>query len=228
MRELSTLPPNQGWTLARDLLGLRIALTVIIGIALVLIAGVAYSGEVAIGVALASAGLAVQVVQDNASLPLTVGLRLGSISALELTRQVLSTLLIVLLVAVGAGLVPFLGVSIPVGVVTLALTMRLVRGIRRLAPTFKWERWRPLIIAMLPYSLGIAASTLYLRVSIRSYRRSPPAHSSATSACRSGSSKCSQSCPGCSWARRCRYSRTPPAGTTNGSATGSDACSRSR
>jgi O-antigen/teichoic acid export membrane protein len=166
VREVSTLPPNQGWALARDLLGLRITLTLIGGVAVTLIAWVAYSDLVAAGVALAAAGLVLQVIQDNASIPLTVGLRLGSLSALELTRQVLSTLLIVALVLLGAGLVPFLGVSIPVGIVTLALMMRLVRGVRRLAPTFKWERWRPLILAMLPYSVAIAASTLYLRVSI--------------------------------------------------------------
>ena len=43
----------------------------------------------------------------------------GSVSALELSRQLLTTLLIVVLVALGAGIVPFLGVSIPVGLVVV-------------------------------------------------------------------------------------------------------------
>jgi O-antigen/teichoic acid export membrane protein len=130
------------------------------------IAWVAYSGTLAAGVALASFGLLLQATQDNFALPLVVGLRLGWVSALELARQILTTLVIVLLVLVGARLVPFLGVSIPVGVVVLAATVQLVRGKRKLAPSFSLRRWRKFMSAMLPYSAATAASALYFRVSI--------------------------------------------------------------
>jgi O-antigen/teichoic acid export membrane protein len=166
IREISILPPAEGWALARNLLGLRIVLTLTGGAAVTAIAWVAYSGEIAAGVSLASVGLLLLATQDNFMIPLTVGLRIGSVSALELSRQLLTTLLIVVLVALGAGIVPFLGVSIPVGLVVVSATVVLVRGERALAPTFDWRRWRALIGTMFPYTVAVAASALYLRVSV--------------------------------------------------------------
>src|SRR5438270_92042 len=87
----------------------------------------AYSTTIAAGVALACVGLLLQAMQDNFALPLVVGLRLGWVSALDLSRQLLSTLVIVLLVVAGATLLPFLAVSIPVGLLVLPATVLLVR-----------------------------------------------------------------------------------------------------
>jgi O-antigen/teichoic acid export membrane protein len=42
----------------------------------------------------------------------------------------------------------------------------LVRGTRSLTPTFSLARWRLFVRPMLPYSAAVAASSLYLRVSI--------------------------------------------------------------
>lgn len=166
IREVSILPPAEGWALARDLLGLRVLLTLIGGVVVTAIAWVAYSAAVGVGVSLAAVGLLLQATQDNFAIPLTVGLHIGWVSALELTRQLLTTLLIIALVLLGAGLVPFLGVSIPVGLVVLTVTVMLVRGRRALAPTFNRRRWRKLVGSMLPYTVATAASALYLRVSI--------------------------------------------------------------
>jgi O-antigen/teichoic acid export membrane protein len=166
VREIATRPPHERWQLARDLLGLRITLTLVGGVAMTAIAWIAYSSTLAAGVALAGLGLLLQATQDNFALPLLVGLRLGWVSALDLSRQLLTTLVIVLLVLLGARLVPFLGVSIPVGVIVLVATVRLVRGKRALAPTFSLRRWRKFMSAMLPYAAATAASALYFRVSI--------------------------------------------------------------
>ena len=166
VRELSTRRADERWPLARDLLGLRLTLTVVGGIVMVAIAWVAYSRMLAAGVALAGVGLLLQVTQDNFALPLVVGLRLGWVAALDLLRQVLTTLVTVLLVVIGARLLPFLGVSTPVGVVFVAATALLVRGTRTLAPTFSWRRWRRFFGAMLPYSAAVAAAALYFRVSL--------------------------------------------------------------
>ncbi|HEY5194325.1 MAG TPA: oligosaccharide flippase family protein [Solirubrobacteraceae bacterium] len=166
LREMSRRPAAERWSLARDLLGLRITLTVMGSIVVTAIAWVAYSATLAEGVALACVGLLLQATQDNFSLPLVVGLRLGWVAALDLTRQLLTSLLTVALVLAGATLLPFLGMSIPVGAVVLIATVVLVRGTRRLAPTFSWTRWRKFMGAMIPYSAAIAASALYFRVSI--------------------------------------------------------------
>jgi O-antigen/teichoic acid export membrane protein len=166
VRELSIRPPADRWPLARDLLGLRIALTSVGGLLVVAIAWVAYSPTLAAGVALACVGLGLQATQDNFSLPLVIGLRLGWVAALDLSRQLLTTLFIVLLVIAGATLLPFLGVSIPVGLIVLVPTALLVRGTRTLRPSFSLRRWRRFAAPMLPYSAAVAASSVYFRVSI--------------------------------------------------------------
>lgn len=166
VREISTRPASERWSLAADLLGLRLTLTVLGGAAMVAIAWAAYSGPLAAGVALAIAGLLLQATQDNLAIVLTVDLRLGWISALELTRQLLTTVATLALVALGAGLVPFLGMSIPVGAVVLAATVVLVRGSRSLLPSFSFARWRRFVRPMIPFSLAVAAAALYFRVSI--------------------------------------------------------------
>jgi O-antigen/teichoic acid export membrane protein len=99
-------------------------------------------------------------------MPLLVGLRLGWVSALELSRQLLTTLFTVGLVLAGASLVPFLGISIPVGVVLACGSALLVRRSRALTPTFSLARWRAFASAMIPYSAATAASVLYFKVSI--------------------------------------------------------------
>jgi O-antigen/teichoic acid export membrane protein len=141
-------------------------LTVVGGALMTAITAIAYSGTLAAGVALAVVGLLLQATQDNFAMPLAVDLRLGWVSALELLRQVLGTLLILLLVLVGAHLLAFLAVSIPVGAVVLASTVAVVHGRRALRPAFDKDRWRNMLKTVLPYSAAVAASMLYLRVSI--------------------------------------------------------------
>ena len=166
VREMSASPPEQRWALARDLLGLRLALTVIGGVAVALFAWAAYSPLLAEGVALASVGLLFQVTQDNFALPLTIGLQLGWVAALDLLRQFLTTVFIIFFVLLGADLLPFLGVPIPVGIIVLAATAFIVRGRRAQSPTFNWRRWRRILVAILPYSVAVAAGVLYFRISV--------------------------------------------------------------
>ena len=147
VREIATRPAAERWQLARDLLGLRIVLTVAGGMIIVAIAWVAYSGTLAAGVALASVGLLLQATQDNFAMPLVVDLRLGLVSALDIMRQLLTTLVIAVLVLAGARLLPFLATPIPVGAAVLAATVRVVRGMRELSPTFSVHRWRGFLSA---------------------------------------------------------------------------------
>jgi O-antigen/teichoic acid export membrane protein len=166
VREISLRPPAERWTLAADLLGLRLTLTAAGGVAMIAIAWAAYSPTLAAGVGLAVAGLLLQATQDNLAMALIVDLRLGWVSALELLRQLLTTLMTVLLVLIGARLVPFLGISIPVGLAVLLCTAALVRGTRSLLPSFSVARWRAFVGQMVPFALAVAAGALYFRVSI--------------------------------------------------------------
>jgi O-antigen/teichoic acid export membrane protein len=166
VRESAVRSPAERSTLLGDLLGLRIVLTTAGVLVMGAISAVGYPEVVLFGVLLAGVGLLLQTIQDNLSIPLVVGLRLGRVAALDLLRNLLTIAAVVALVLAGSALLPFLVVSIPVGVVVLGATAWLVRGERSLRPTFSWHRVRPLLVQILPYSVAAAAATLYFRVAI--------------------------------------------------------------
>ena len=166
IRELSIRTERERGTLARDLLGLRIVITIIGGAVVTGIAFCAYSKVLGAGVGLACMGLLLQAASDNYALGLIVGLRLGWVAALDLLRQLLTALVVLMLVVLGARLLPFLAVSIPVGVVILVCTARLIRGSRMLTPSFNWRHWQALLAPIIPYSLAVAAFAIDFRISV--------------------------------------------------------------
>jgi O-antigen/teichoic acid export membrane protein len=166
IREISTRPEGERWGLAKDLLGLKLTLTLVGGIAITLIAWAAYSADLAEGVALAVLGLGFSTTQDNYAIALIVNLRLGWVAAMDLTRNLLTAALTVALVLLGAHLITFLGISIPVCIVVTLITAALVRHGRSLSPSFSLRRWGLFIKGVLPYSAAVAASVLYYRVAI--------------------------------------------------------------
>lgn len=166
VREISVRPPEERWSLARDLLGLRLVLTSVGGVIITALSWNVYSSKLGLGVALASAGLLLQVTQDNLSLPLAVNLQLLPLAGLDFLRQFATTGVIAALVFAGAGVAAFLGATIPVGLVVVAATLLLLRSRRVWRPTFSWSRWKRIIRAILPFSLASAAALLYFRASI--------------------------------------------------------------
>ena len=82
---------------------------------------------------------------------------------MNLLRQVLNVAAIVALVMAGAGLLPFLAVTIPVGIVVLVATLALVRGAMPWRPSFERAEWAALMRAVLPFAAAVAIGTLYLR-----------------------------------------------------------------
>ncbi|MGI8803019.1 MAG: oligosaccharide flippase family protein, partial [Solirubrobacteraceae bacterium] len=166
IRELALIAPAERGPLAREILGLRVLLSVA-GLALMLVfAVVSYPPVVAAGVAIAGVGLLLQATQDNYSSMLQVELRFGWVAALDVLRQVASALFIVVLVVVGAGLLAFASVPVWAGIVVVVPAGLLVRGGRSLLPSFGTERARRLLRMVLPYSAAIIASTLYFREAI--------------------------------------------------------------
>jgi O-antigen/teichoic acid export membrane protein len=166
IREASTRSPTERAALLRELLGLRIALTVLGVAVLSLIAGAGYTGVIVAGIAIAGAGLLLQVTQDNYTVLLQVELRLGWMAALDVLRQLVTLALVAALVLIGAHLLAFVSVSVAVGIVCLLPVVLLVRGSRSLLPAFHLSRWRPMIAEILPYSVAVAAGALYFRVAI--------------------------------------------------------------
>ncbi len=164
VREFATRRGDQRERLMRNLLGVRVALTSLgvgLGVAFAALAG--YGGELVVGTLLAGAGMVLTVIQGTFSVPLSAGLRLGWVTAMNLIRQVLSVAAIVILVLVGARLLPFLAASVPVSIVVLVATLLLVRHAMPLKPSFDRVEWASLLRAVLPFAAAVAIGTLYLR-----------------------------------------------------------------
>lgn len=167
LRELSLRDPEGRVRLMGNLLGLRIAIT-LLGIAGSVLFSiiVGYKPVLVAGVALAGAGLMFQTMQGTLALSLMSRLRLGLLTATEVGRQALTTALTIALVAAGAGLLSFIGLAIPVGIAILLLTAWLVRNEVSLLPRFNRAEWALLVRTVLPYSVAAAVSVIYFRLSV--------------------------------------------------------------
>jgi O-antigen/teichoic acid export membrane protein len=167
VRELAVRPPEHRDSLMSNLLGLRVVLTVAGVAGAVAFAAVAgYPEVVVLGTALAGVGAVATAVQSTLGVSLTAGLRFGWITLLDLLRQVLTVIGIVALVLVGAGLLPFLALTIPVGVLVLAVTAWVVRADVPLRPAFHLAEWRVLVRTVLPFAAATVIAAIYFRAAM--------------------------------------------------------------
>jgi O-antigen/teichoic acid export membrane protein len=167
VRDYSTRVGADRDRLLRNLLGVRIAATCagVAGATLFALAA-GYERPLVIGTVLAGIGMTIQATQAFYATPLLSQLRLGAVSALELLRQAVVVATIAALALAGAALLPFLAVTIPAAVVTLACTYPFVRGKVPLRPTLERSQVGPLIREALPFSAATAAYVVYFRVAI--------------------------------------------------------------
>ena len=162
-REFAVSAGAERDALMRDLLGLRMTLTacgVVLVTAFALAAG--YSTALLAGAVLASLGTIALVVQHTHTIPLTAALRLGTLSALELARQVLTVGAIVALVVVGAGVAPLLAVTLAVNLVLIPPTARLARHQISLRMSVRPRQWLALLRLTVAFSLATAVGTIYI------------------------------------------------------------------
>jgi O-antigen/teichoic acid export membrane protein len=150
--------------LMRNLLGVRVALTTVgIGLGVAFAAAAGYGERLVFGTLLAGGGMVLTVIQGTFAVPLSAGLRLGWVTAMNLLRQVLTVAAIVLLVVLGAKLLAFLALTIPVAIIVLVATLVIVRNAMPLRPAFERAEWADLLRAVLPFAAAVAIGTLYLR-----------------------------------------------------------------
>lgn len=150
-------------TLMRDLLGLRVSLTligVVLAFAFALAAG--YDDTLLLGTLAASLATVALVFQHTLSIPLSASLRLGTLSALELARQALTVGAIVALVLAGAGILPLLTVTLVANLLLVPLTAVFVRGQISLRPELHPRRWLALLSLTVSFSLATAVGTIYV------------------------------------------------------------------
>ena len=152
----------------RNLSGLRLVLTT-----LGVVGGVVFTwathadGAVVAGTAIVGLGTLMLLAQTTYSVPLQAELRFGALSAVDLLRQAALTGVIVVLVATGAGLVPFFWASVASGAAVLLSTLLLVRSeVDTLRPAFDLRAWRAMAHEVLPYGLAAAVGVIYFRFAI--------------------------------------------------------------
>ncbi|HUA75605.1 MAG TPA: oligosaccharide flippase family protein [Solirubrobacteraceae bacterium] len=162
-REFAVREGAEREELMRDLLGLRIVLTAI-GVLLVTVFALAadYDAALLTGAILAGIGTVALVVQHTHTIPLAAALRLGTLSALDLARQVLSVAALVALVLAGAGVLPLLAVALAVNLLLIPPTAALARHQISLRFALRPRRWAALLRLTVSFSLAAAVGTIYV------------------------------------------------------------------
>jgi O-antigen/teichoic acid export membrane protein len=167
VRELAIRTGESRQRFSRNLLGLRLVFGAVGGVAMVLFAAAAGYGTTLVeGVALGAIGVFLQSWQSTLAIPLMTDLRLGWVTLIDLLRAVLGGLLIVVLVLAGAGLLPFLAVTIPVGIAALVVNALVVRSGTPLMPAFDPAEWRGLLGIVVPYAVAVAAAAVYFQLAL--------------------------------------------------------------
>jgi len=151
----------------RSILGARLILTgggVVGALGFVLLAG--YGSDQVLGTLLACVGLVLAVISGAFSVPLAAGLRVGWITGIDLAGKAVTVVLVVVLVLAGAGIVPFLAITVPVSLLALVVTAALARGSMPLRPSFSLRRIGELLAETLPLSAATMLNVLYARMVI--------------------------------------------------------------
>lgn len=162
-REFATRDREDRDRLIANVLGIRLLIAVL-GVAVAtgfaILAG--YDSTMVVGTVLAGIALLIATIQQTYSIPIGVSLRFGSIAALDLLRQAAFVAVVLILVLVGAGLLPFLAATIPASLVTLAVAVPLVRGLGPLLPRFERSQWLGILRLVGIYAAAAAVGTIYV------------------------------------------------------------------
>ena len=121
-----------------------------------------------LGTLLAAVGMLMNVTQSLLAAVLQTRLQFGVASAIDFLRALLTTALLValVLVDVGGGVIAFLAILAPAGLVALLVTIYVVRDTTVLRPAFHPDRWLPLIRETMVFAVAVAVNLLYFRVTL--------------------------------------------------------------
>ena len=163
-RELAVRAPADRAVVLRNLVALRLIVTPMgVGAAVLFALAAGYDSTVVYATLLGGVGVLLVNTQATMMLPLSVELRLGAVTAFEVTRSALTLAGVAILVAVGTGLLPFFGVQVVVGAVILAATP-LVLQRAGLVPGIDRAVARMLVHEALPLAAALAMNVVYFRV----------------------------------------------------------------
>jgi O-antigen/teichoic acid export membrane protein len=163
LREYAQRSPEGRDRFLRVLLGLRLFMTVV-GVGVMALAAVAlgYDNGMIAGAAAMGLGILVAVVAGTIGIPLAAELRMAAVTALDLSRQVVTAVLFIILVALGSGIVGFLAVTILAYAVVVAGTLVLLRGRAPLRPIVDAREWLALVRPTITFALATATGAMYV------------------------------------------------------------------
>jgi len=162
-REYAIRSGRDRTVLMQSLLGLRVTLTMIGLVAVIAFALAAgYDAALLIGAVIAGVATVPLVVQHTLSIPLATGLRQGTITLLELGRQVLAVGGLVALALGGSGVTALLAVPLVVNLLLIPPTAALVRGELSSRISFSVRAWPALLRVTIVFSLASAVGQIYI------------------------------------------------------------------
>lgn len=150
-----------------SVLGARLGLTtlgVLVATGFAALAG--YGQDLVVGTLAAGLGAVLAVSAATIGVPLAAELRVGWLTAIDLSGKALSAVLVVALVLASADVLPFLVVAVPAGALTVVMTVPLTRGRVPLRPSFATAELRELMRETLALSVAFVLGTLYARIII--------------------------------------------------------------
>jgi O-antigen/teichoic acid export membrane protein len=166
VREWAAREAGERRALLSNLFGARLSLTALgcLGaLGFGVLAGYDAMRMAAVGVA--CGGLLMLVCAEALGVPLQAELRQGSVALAELLRQAVQVTLILVLIALGAGLVPLMATTIPAGLAAVVLIVTVSRqGIVR--PSMHPRAWWALMHDTLPFAMASALGVVYLRTTV--------------------------------------------------------------
>jgi O-antigen/teichoic acid export membrane protein len=166
-REYALASPAARRELLANLLGLRTALTVAgLAVATLLMVAAGYQKVVVEGMLVSGFGLMLLNVQQTYAISLTAELSWGIASIFELINSVIVAGATVVLVVLGAHLLPFFFVSVVSSAAALLASIVYLRRRVSLLPRFQLAAWRDLARDTLPYAAAATVGILYPRVGL--------------------------------------------------------------
>lgn len=163
-RELALARLEDRPRLLRNLVTLRLAITPVGVVAAALFAFVSYDRTMFWGTVAGGVGVLLVNTQATMMAPLSVELRLGTVTLFEVLKTTLTFVFVAALVASGASLLPFLAVQIPVGLAIILLTPLAVPVGRGLLPGLDRALAASLLREALPLAVALTMNVVYFRV----------------------------------------------------------------
>ena len=163
-RELALASPADRPRLLRNLVTLRLAITPVGVVGAAIFAFFAYDRTMFWGTVLGGLGVLFVNTQATMMAPLSVDLRLGTVTVFEVLKTALTFVFVAAFVGAGWSLLPLLAIQIPVGVAIILLTPFAVPVGRGLLPGYDAAIVRSLLREALPLAVALTMNVVYFRV----------------------------------------------------------------